>query len=79
MYEAINVTQIGKRIKDLRIQKNMTAEDLGRLWALVPALSICMNAASGYREMKSKSALLNFSVYPLSPFFIRQNNTKRHK
>ena len=42
MYEAINVTQIGKRIKDLRIQKNMTAEDLGK------ALGISSSAVNMY-------------------------------
>ena len=42
MYEAIDGTQIGKRIKDLRIQRNMTAEDLGK------ALSISSSAINMY-------------------------------
>ena len=29
MYEAMDATRIGKRIKELRTQKGMTAEELG--------------------------------------------------
>lgn len=42
MYEAINSTQIGKRIKDLRIGQNMTAEELGK------ALGISTSAINMY-------------------------------
>lgn len=42
MYEAIDGNQIGKRIKELRTQKNMTAEDLGK------ALGISTSAVNMY-------------------------------
>lgn len=42
MYEAIDGSQIGKRIKDLRMQKNMTAEELGK------ALGISSSAVNMY-------------------------------
>lgn len=42
MYEAIDGNQIGKRIKELRTQKNMTAEDLGK------ALGISSSAVNMY-------------------------------
>ena len=42
MYEAIDGVQIGKRIKDLRNQHNMTAEELGK------ALGISSSAVNMY-------------------------------
>lgn len=42
MYEAIDGIQIGKRIRELRGQKNMTAEDLGK------ALGISTSAINMY-------------------------------
>lgn len=42
MYEAIDGGQIGKRIKELRMQKKMTAEDLGK------ALGISSSAVNMY-------------------------------
>ena len=42
MYEAIDGSQIGKRIRELRTQRNMTAEDLGK------ALGISSSAVNMY-------------------------------
>ena len=42
MYEAIDGSQIGKRIRELGTQRNMTAEDLGK------ALGISSSAVNMY-------------------------------
>ena len=60
MYEAVDGTRIGKKIKELRLQKKMTAEDLAKALGISASAVIMYEAGNRIPRDEIKIKIADF-------------------